>query len=107
VRYAETKGIKRRNILIQKSHKLLERNIYGNIIYNMLGKESYIKFFNNSDATVKRAIQILEKGESFPKAPANANQPKTKNEGKKKRTAQADSRGESQVLRLYAERSFC
>jgi carboxyl-terminal processing protease len=85
----------------------LERNIYGNIIYNMLGKESYIKFFNNSDATVKRAIQILEKGESFPKAPANANQPKTKNEGKKKRTAQADSRGESQVLRLYAERSFC
>ena len=107
VRYAETKGVARRNILIQKSHKLLERNIYGNIIYNMLGKESYIKFFNNSDATVKRAIQILEKGESFPKAPANANQPKTKNEGKKKRTAQADSRGESQVLRLYAERSFC
>ena len=32
VRYAETKGVKRRNILIQKSYKLLEKNIFGNMI---------------------------------------------------------------------------
>lgn len=107
VRYADSKGIKRRNILIQKSHKLLERNIYGNIIYNMLGKEAYIKYFNNSDTTVKKALEILEKGEAFPKAPAVVKQPTKKNEGKKKRTAQANSVKENPVLRLYAKGSFC
>ena len=43
IRYADSKGVKRRNILIQKSYKLLEKSIYGNIIYNMLGKEAYIQ----------------------------------------------------------------
>ena len=108
VRYADSKGIKRRNILIQKSRKLLERNIYGNLIYNMLGKEAYIRYFNNTDTTVKRAIELLEKGEAFPKAPEVVEkQPIKKNEGKKKRTAQADSAKENPILRLYAEGSFC
>lgn len=30
IRYADSKGVKRRNILIQKSYKLLEKSIYGN-----------------------------------------------------------------------------
>jgi carboxyl-terminal processing protease len=33
--YAENKGLKRRNLMIQRSHKLLERFIYSRIIYNM------------------------------------------------------------------------
>lgn len=88
IRYADSKGIKRRNILIQKSYKLLEKNLYGNIIYNMLGKEAYIKYFNTSDPTVKKAIEILENGEAFPKAPlADEPQNEPKNERKKKATA--------------------
>lgn len=103
IRYADSKGIKRRNILIQKSYKLLEKNLYGNIIYNMLGKEAYIKYFNTTDPTVKKAIEILEKGEAFPKAPlAGEPQNKPKNERKKKTTAQADSTRENPVRRLYA-----
>lgn len=105
VRYAESKGVKRRNILIQKSYKRLEKNIYGNIIYNMLGKEAYIKYINESDPTVKKGIELLEKGEAFPKAPVAAEEePKKdkKNEGKKKRTAQADHCGEDEILRLHA-----
>ena len=69
IRYAETKGVKRRNILIQKSYKLLEKNILGNIVYNMLGKEAYIKYSNQTDPTVKKGLELLEKGEAFPKAP--------------------------------------
>ena len=69
IRFADTKGVKRRNILIQKSYKRLEANIYGNIIYNMLGLEAYLKYFNKSDATVQQGIELLEKGEAFPKAP--------------------------------------
>ncbi len=108
VHYAETKGVKRRNLLIQKSHKLLERSIYGNILYNMLGQEAYIRYFNHTDQTVLKALDLLEKGEAFPKAP-ETEAPKTekKDEGKKKKVAQADSCGENEVLRLYADRFIC
>ncbi|MGL4851551.1 MAG: S41 family peptidase [Phocaeicola sp.] len=70
VQFAEKKGVQRRNILIQKSKELFERNLYGNIIYNMLGMEAYLTFLNRSDATVIKAIEVLEKGESVPEAPA-------------------------------------
>lgn len=69
IRFANSKGVKRRNILISKSQKLLERNLYGNIIYNILGREAYIKYINQSDLVVLKALEVLEKGESFPKAP--------------------------------------
>ena len=110
VRFADSKGVKRRNILIQKSHKLLERNIYGNIIYNMLGLEAYIKYFNKSDATVNKGIELLQKNEAFPKAPEKTEMDdvkKDKKDGKKKRTAQVDQTGENEVLRLFAKNSFC
>ena len=67
--FAESKGLKRRNILINKSKALFERNLYGNIIYNMLNMEEYMKFLNQSDKTVLKAVEVLEKGESFPQAP--------------------------------------
>ena len=91
IRFADSKGVKRRNILIQKSYKRLEANIYGNIIYNMLGLEAYLKYFNKSEATVQQGIELLEKGEAFPKAPAETEEEVTKDnkDGKKKRTAQA------------------
>ncbi len=69
VRFAETRGVKRRNLMINKSYKLLERALYANIIYNMLGMEELVKFENESDPTVIKAVEVLEKGESFPKAP--------------------------------------
>ena len=67
--YAEKKGLKRRNILMYKSKKLFDENLYGNIIYNMLGIEAYIEYSNHTDKTVQKALEVLEKGESFPKAP--------------------------------------
>lgn len=67
--WAEKKGLKRRNNLMAKSRKLFEISLYGNIIYNMLGMEAYVEFLNETDKTVLKAVEILEKGESFPKAP--------------------------------------
>ena len=67
--YAEKKGLKRRNILMYKSKKLFDEVLYGNIIYNMLGTEAYIAYINKTDQTVLKALEVLEKGESFPKAP--------------------------------------
>lgn len=90
IRFAESKGVKRRNILIHKSYQLLERNIYGNIIYNMLGLEAYIRYSNQTDSTVKKGIELLEKGEAFPKPAVTdtdeENGKETEN-GKEKRAA--------------------
>lgn len=72
VQFADKRGVKRRNILIQKSYKLLERNLYGNIIYNMLGMEAYLEFLNESDPTVNKALEVLEKGETIPQLPTTA-----------------------------------
>ena len=103
IRYASSKGVKRRNLLINKSRQLLERNLYGNIIYNMLGQEEYIRYINQSDATVLKALEILEKGEAFPKAPGTDLTTEDRNDdGKEKRVAQANSFLEepAQIFRL-------
>lgn len=68
-KWAETKGLKKRNNMLITSKKLFELGIYGNIVYNMLGIEDYIKYLNESDKTVIKALEVLENGESFPKAP--------------------------------------
>ena len=67
--FAEKKGLKRRNLLMYKSKDLFNRNLYGNIIYNMLNMEEYVKFLNQSDPTVQKALEVLEAGQSFPQAP--------------------------------------
>ena len=77
--WAEKKGLKRRNNLMMKSRRLFEMSLYGNIIYNMLGMEAYVEYLNESDKTVLKAVEILEKGESFPQAPA----PQATNDNKK------------------------
>ena len=73
--WAEKKGLKRRNNLMQKSKKLFELSLYGNIIYNMLGMEAYIQYLNQTDKTVLKSLEVLEKGESFPKAPEETESP--------------------------------
>lgn len=59
--WAEKKGLKRRNNLMMKSRRLFEMSLYGNIIYNMLGMEAYVEYLNESDKTVLKAVEILEK----------------------------------------------
>lgn len=108
VRFADSKGVKRRNLLIHKSYKLLERSLYGNIIYNILGREQYIRYINQSDATVKKALDILERGEAFPKAPeATPIIEDTKDDGKEKelrrQVALLKTRHSSSTTRQSAE----
>lgn len=108
IRFADSKGIKRRNLLIHKSRKVLERNLYGSIIYNMLGREEYVRYINQSDATVQKALEILKDGKAFPQAPETENMETIENEGKEKRTAQADEHLERPDLFFrYASASVC
>ena len=108
IRFADSKGIKRRNLLIHKSRKVLERNLYGSIIYNMLGREEYVRYINQSDATVQKALEILKDGKAFPQAPETENMETVENEGKEKRTAQEDEHLERPDLFFrYASASVC
>lgn len=65
--YADKKGLKRRNLMIRKSHSLLERYINARIIYNMLDEQALNEYLNQDDPVVMRAIEVLNKGEAFPK----------------------------------------
>lgn len=68
VEYATQKGLKRRNNLIAKSKEILTRSLYSNIIYQMQGMLEHVKYINLEDPTVLKAVEVLEKGEAFPKA---------------------------------------
>ena len=104
--YANAKGVKKRNNLIQKSYKLLEKTLYGNIIYNILGLEEYIKYLNQTDSTVKKALDILEKGESFPKAPQKSAVKTTKDARSKKATSQNNRTKEEQAPGTGVDETF-
>lgn len=51
----------------------------------MLGIEAYIQYLNQTDKTVLKALEVLEKGESFPKAPEETVEIKVNDEGNKKK----------------------
>lgn len=83
--YANSHGLQRRNLMIKKSHSLLQRYIDSRIIYNMLDEQAWNQYLNQDDATVRKALEVFEKNEAFPKKePA-----KSKKDGKEK-VAQAD-----------------
>lgn len=65
--YADTRGLKRRNLMIQKSHYLLERYINSRIIYNMLDDEAWNEYLNQDDPCILKALELFKAGEAFPK----------------------------------------
>jgi carboxyl-terminal processing protease len=80
-RFGEEHDLKRRNLMMQKSRILFERNIYGTIIYNAREIQDYLQFLNEDDPTVQCAIQVLTDGLSYPKAPEEEDEKvKTKKE---------------------------
>ena len=67
--YAEKNGLKRRNLMIQRSYKLLERYINSRIIYNMMSEEAWVQYVNEDDPTIKETIKVFREGEAFPVVP--------------------------------------
>lgn len=67
--YADKHGLKRRNLMIRKSHRLLERYIDSRIIYNMLDEQAWIEYINQDDPVIWHAIEIFKHNASFPQKP--------------------------------------
>ena len=76
--YADKNGLKRRNLMIRKSHGLLERFINSRIIYNIMDEEDWIEYLNLDDNVIKAALGVFERGEAFPAKPDG--KPKKKND---------------------------
>lgn len=68
--YADHNGLKRRNLMIRKSHKLLERFINSRIIYNMLDDEAWTEYINSDDPAIAKALSVFRENAAFPKKPA-------------------------------------
>ena len=64
--YAEKNGLQRRNLLIQKSHSLLEKYIHSRIIYNMLDEEAWTEYLNMDDPAIKQTLEVFRKHQAFP-----------------------------------------
>ena len=68
--YADKHGLQRRNLLIRKSHSLLEQFINGRIIYNMLDEQALYEYLNQDDPVITRALMLFKQNAAFPKLPA-------------------------------------
>ena len=64
--FAEKRQLRRRNLMLQKSRRLFERNIYGSIIYNIGEMKDYLQFLGQDDPVIIKAQEILDQGKSFP-----------------------------------------
>ncbi len=67
--YAEKNGLKRRNLMIQRSHKLLERYINSRIVYNMMSEEAWIQYVNEDDPAIQETLKIFRENKAFPAVP--------------------------------------
>ena len=85
--YADKHGLQRRNLLIRKSHKLLERYINSRVIYNMLNDQAWNQYINQDDPVINKTMEVFEKNEAFPKKPVPATKPVYK---KKQKVAMAN-----------------
>ena len=85
--YADKRGLKRRNLLIKKSHKLLDRVIDSRIIYNMLDEQAWTQYINLDDPVIKKTLDVFENHAAFPKKP----EPAKKGAAKKEKIAMANT----------------
>lgn len=66
--FADKNGMRRRNLMIMRSHSLLEQFLDGRIIYNILDEQAWNEFNNETDPTIKAALKVFKTG-AFPKKP--------------------------------------
>ena len=65
--YADKHGLKRRNLMIRKSHKLLYRYVASRIIYNMLDEEAWNAYVNRDDEVIDKALWVFKNHAAFPR----------------------------------------
>ena len=59
VGFAEKNGLRRRNLMIMRSHSLLQEYLNSRIIYNILDEQAWIEYVNRNDAMIKAAVNAF------------------------------------------------
>jgi len=72
--YADKNGLKRRNLMIQKSRKLLERFVNSRIIYNILSEQAWTEYLNQDDPAIIETLRLFKNGDAFPQKPVASKQ---------------------------------
>lgn len=70
--YAARYGLRRRNLMIMRSHTLLQNYIDSKIIYNILDEQAWIEYLNLSDETVKAALNVFKNHTKYLAKPRHA-----------------------------------
>ena len=65
--FADQHGLKRRNLMLQRSAPLFQRNLISNIIYNTQEQQWRMQYLVKEDPSVQRALQLFRDGAAFPK----------------------------------------
>lgn len=99
--FAATRGVARNNQHIATSRSLMNRFITSFIIGDVLETAEQVKFNNESDPYITKALEIISKGETFPKNDKAADK---KNDKKGKKTAHAGRHHSSECLVCTAGR---
>ena len=67
--FADKHGLKRRNLMIQRSYRLLEQYITSRVVYGMLDEAALIQYLNRDDNAIRETLRVFADGEAFPKPP--------------------------------------
>ncbi len=91
--YADKNGLKRRNLMIQKSQKLLERFVISRIIYNIHSEQSWTEYLNQDDPVIIETLRLFHNEGAFPQKPVAG--------GKGKQVAKASDCRELRMLNMH------
>ena len=64
--YADKNGFQRRNLMIQRSYKLIRRILYQYIILNAYENSKSVEYLNEIDPMILKAISIIDENKAFP-----------------------------------------
>ena len=68
-RYGESHGLKRRNNLIRRSRRPLERYLISRIIYNIMDESDWMQYLNQDDHVISTALDVCRQNAATPQLP--------------------------------------
>lgn len=75
--FAAKAGIKRRNNMIRESHDLIFKTLCANVIDEIVSTRAASEWLSGSDQAIIQALQILKRGEAFPRLSSESAEQKT------------------------------
>lgn len=66
--YADKNGLRRRNLMIKKSYKILSRVLNQIIIYDVFDRAIATEYLNEIDPVILKSLQVIKENKTFPQS---------------------------------------